>query len=162
EIIPETINFETVSGEYIAKCLRLNIPPGQLPQCGRFSNDQYFMTATVDQSRYRLFLSRIDYIAVLLNHYFSENNIRHDPYVRLHLQNFKGVPIENLKGCPRLAEVSPTPEEIKNAVKSKLPHLKIFTDESNVTFVAREDEMYGNSDTSEDFLARKLYLNPNC
>lgn len=74
------------------------------------------------------------------NHYFSENNIRHDPYVRLHLQNFKGVPIENLKGCPRLAEVSPTPEEIKNAVTSKLPHLKIFTDESNVNFVARVDE----------------------
>ncbi|KAM3180916.1 hypothetical protein ACTXT7_015376 [Hymenolepis weldensis] len=156
EIIPDTINFETVSGEYIAKCLRLNIPPGQLPQSGRLSNDQYFMIATLDQSRYRLFLSRIDYIAVLF-----ENNIRHDPYVRLHLQNFKGVPIESLKGCPRLAEVNSTPEEIKNAINSKLPHLKIFTDESNVNFVSRKDEIYGIGDTSEDLLARKLYLNPN-
>nr|CDS26833.1 expressed protein [Hymenolepis microstoma] len=160
EDIPDTINYMFVDGEYIAKRLGLDIPPIQLPHCGRLSNDQYFLATSLDQNQYRLFLTQLDYIAFLLNHYFSKKNIEHDPYIRLHLQNYKGVAMENLRNFPWLAQISFQPDEMIHAINAKLPHLKTFKNESNVTFVSRKEELLDIIGTPEDSLAQKLYLNP--
>ncbi|VDO01824.1 unnamed protein product [Rodentolepis nana] len=138
--IPDTINYMRVEGEYIAKRLKLDVPPIQLPHCGRLSNDQHFLATSSDQSQYRLFLTQRDYIAFLLNHYFSEKNIEHDPYIRLHLQKYKGVEMERVRNFPWLAQISFPPDEIIHAINAKLPHLKTFKNESNVTFISRKEE----------------------
>ncbi|VUZ44915.1 unnamed protein product, partial [Hymenolepis diminuta] len=142
-VVPNTIHFEIVCGEDIARKLGLNRSARQPPACGSLSDKQYFATATSRRSQYRLFRTKVEYIAYFLNYYFSIDNTIQDRRMRPNLLKYKGMPVKDLMNFSRLEAVNTRSEEIINAVNSKLPHLNVVEVESLGLCICRRDEYYG-------------------
>ncbi|VDN99931.1 unnamed protein product [Rodentolepis nana] len=160
EEIPITIQYKFVTGNYIANILNLDVPLCQLPSRGTLSDGQYFAATTPGQVGFRLFETKGDYIASVINHHFSRNSVTHDPYMQICLAIFKGVPVGSLKSFPRLALIGAQPEEIIHAVDTKLPHLKFVNKGHLGSLICRRHEPYENFEDSYWTLARKLYVDP--
>ncbi|KAM3180917.1 hypothetical protein ACTXT7_015377 [Hymenolepis weldensis] len=148
-IVPNTIHFEIVCSEDIARKLGLDLSKRQPPACGSLSDKQYFATATSRRSQYRLFHTKVEYIA----YFFIDNTIQ-DRRMRPNLLQYKGMPVVDLMNFSRLGAVNTKSDEIVNAVNSKLPHLNVVEIESLGLCICRRDEYYGINATLKELLGR--------
>ncbi|VDN98989.1 unnamed protein product [Rodentolepis nana] len=152
-IPPNNFNFTLLDEGEMRRLLGYESKSKRLPICGTLGKKCY-ATANEGGSLYRLFPSRMEYIAYFLNYYFSSDNTIQDRRMRPALIEYSGLSVVELLDFGRLRLVNTQLWEIISAITTRLPHLKFDINKSVGLYVCRKDKYYAIDATIEELLAR--------
>lgn len=63
---PATIQCDLITSQNMAERLKLGLPHSELPSCGQLPEGGYYSAVTSDQSLYKVFPTKGDYISYFM------------------------------------------------------------------------------------------------